>query len=372
MQLNLGGEMKVSDFIFQFNSGRGMKARGLCRVRVFVITDKQVAAVLTDLTNVGIGSTGPSVTNSVEIIRKALIDRGFASDDTMVIEHYEDMDIRGATFDIVAFSEANTPSWESATVDEICERLGCDKAEFESITAKDLRLLADIDRIRKSIDPFSGSPFPESPEVINRRWDIEEGMISKQALARVIDSGASEMELHRLLKNDLSIFSEAYAELDDEYICFSEFPVGEGFVDFVVFSGRSRMDVTLIEIKGADFYLTTTGTYKNFSSKVNEAIQQIRTRVGVVYRDMEGFRNSVHAVRQRVEAGESLHGSFVGPYARLEVDPNKDINVRSVVIAGRTRDDLEESRQRHDYEWNAKPPVKIETWDTFLRKLQRT
>ncbi len=131
------------------------------------------------------------------------------------------------------------------------------------------------------------------------------------------------------------------------------------------------MDVTLIEIKGADFHLTTTGSYKNFSSKTNEAIQQIRTRVGIVYRNMEKFRREVHVIRQRIEAGETLHGSFVGPHARLEVDPNKDINIRCVVIAGRTRDDLEESRQRHDFEWTVKPPVKVETWDTFLRKLRR-
>jgi hypothetical protein len=364
--------MKVIDFIFQFNSDRGMKARGLCRIRLFVTHEKQVAVVITDLTNVGIGSTGPSVTNSVEKIRKALIDRGFASDDTIVIEHYEEISLRGATFDVVTFSEANSPSWKSITAGEVCERLGCDKSEFETITAKDSRLLADIDRIRNSIDPFSGSPYLENPIVINRRLDIEAGMLSKQALSSVIDSGAGETELHSLLKNDLSIFAEVYAELDDEYICFSEFPVGDGFVDFVVFSGRSRMDVTLIEIKGADFYLTTTGSYKNFSSKVNEAIQQIRNRVGVVYRNMEEFRTGVHIIRQRVEAGESLHGSFVGPIARLEVHPDKDINVRSVVIAGRTRDDLEESRQRHDYEWSVKPPVKVETWDTFLRKLRRT
>jgi len=371
IQFNSGKTVKVSDFIFQFNSERGMKARGLCRVRLFVTSDKQVAAVLTDLSSVGTGSTGPSVTNSVEIIRKALIDRGFASDDTMVIEHYEDITFHGATFDIVTFSQDNAPSWKTVTLNEVSKILNCHKTEFEAITAKNPRLLADIERIRNSIDPFSGSPFPEHPSIVNRRSDIEARMLGKRILAGAIDSGAGETELHQLLKDDLSIFAEIYADLDDEYICFSEFPVGDGFVDFVVFSGRSRMNVTLIEIKGADFYLATTGAYKNFSSKANEAIQQIRARVGVVYRNMETFRNGVHNIRQRVEAGESLHGSFVGPHARLEVDPDKDINVRCVVIAGRTRDDLAESRQRHDYEWSVKPPVKVETWDTFLRKLRR-
>ena len=363
--------MKISDFIFQFKSGRGEKERGLCRVRLFITVDSRVAAVLTDLTGVGFGSTGPSVTNSVEKIRMALIHKGFLTTEAIILEHYENLSFDGTTFDIVTFSSNNAPSWKSIQLADACSLLSCDKSEFEIFTERDSRLMAEIDKIRNSIDPFHGSPSLEDPNAVNRRSDIESKMLDKQELSRAIDSGAGETELHQLLKSDLSIFAEVYADTRDEYICFSEFPVEDGFVDFAIFSGRSRMDVTLIEIKGADFHLTTTGSYKNFSSKANEAIQQIRTRVGVVYRNMEKFRRDVHVIRQRVEAGEILHESFVGPYAQLQVDPDKDINVRCVVIAGRTRDDLEESRQRHDFEWNTKPPIKVETWDTFLRKLRR-
>ncbi|WP_343726965.1 Shedu immune nuclease family protein [Burkholderia seminalis] len=301
----------------------------------------------------------------------ALIEKGFITADAIVIEHYENLSLHGTTFDIVTFSSNNIPSWESIKLADACSLLSCDKSEFDIFTERDPRLTSEIERIRNYIDPFSGSPTPENPDVVNRRADIEARMLGKRELSDAIDSGAGETELHHLLKSDLSIFAEVYADSGEEYICFSEFPVEDGFVDFAIFSGRSRMDVTLIEIKGADFHLTTTGSYKNFSSKTNEAIQQIRTRVGIVYRNMEKFRREVHVIRQRIEAGETLHGSFVGPHARLEVDPNKDINIRCVVIAGRTRDDLEESRQRHDFEWTVKPPVKVETWDTFLRKLRR-
>ena len=131
------------------------------------------------------------------------------------------------------------------------------------------------------------------------------------------------------------------------------------------------MDVILIEIKGADFNLVNGDSYRNFSSKANEAIQQIRSRVGTVYRDMEKFRNLTHSIRMQVESGKSLYGSFCGPYKDLQVDPDKDINIRCVVIAGRTKDDLMESRLRHDYEWAVKPPVRIETWDSWSRKLRR-
>lgn len=363
--------MKISDFIFQFNSRVGWSGQGMCRVRIFTMEEGGVAAVLTDITSVGFGSIGPSVTNSVEHIFEALVAKGLIPGVAVIIEHYEGISWRDATFDIVSFSKNNSPSWESVDVEGVCARLGCDKSEFDDATSKNPRLVSEIDRIRNFIDPFSGAPFLEGVDIVNRRLEIEARMLEKQVLERAVESGAGESELHRLLKGDLSIFGEMYASPHEEYICFTEFPVGDGFVDFAVFTGRSRMDVVLIEIKGADFNLVNSGSYKNFSSKVNEAIQQIRTRMGVVYRDMEAFRRAVHKIRQRIESGESLYGSFVGPHRRLEVDPDKDINIRSVVVAGRTKDDFEESRQRHDFEWSVKPPVRVETWDTFLRKLRR-
>lgn len=364
--------MKISDFIFQYNSPIGLTGQGMCRVRIFAIEEGRVAAVLTDITSVGFESVGPSVTNSVEYIFKALVGRGLVPETVLIIEHYEDISWRGATFDIVSFSKNNSPSWESIDIEGVCARLRCDKAEFDDVTSRNPRLVSEIDRMRNSIDPFSGAPSLESADIVNRRSEIEARMLGRQVLEKTVESGAGETELHHLLKSDLSIFGEMYASPHEEYMCFTEFPVGDGFVDFAVFTGRSRMDVVLVEIKGANFNLVNAGSYGNFSSKVNEAIQQIRTRIGVVYRDMETFRRAVHKIRQRVESGESLYGSFVGPHRRLEVDPDKDINIRSVVVAGRTKDDFEESRQRHDFEWSVKPPVRVETWDTFLRKLRRS
>ena len=53
------------------------------------------------------------------------------------------------------------------------------------------------------------------------------------------------------------------------------------------------------------------------------------------------------------------------------VDPDKDVNVRDVVIAGHTRDDLAESRMRNDYERSFNPTIKLESWDRWLTKLCR-
>ena len=172
----------------------------------------------------------------------------------------------------------------------------------------------------------------------------------------------------------MSIFAELYAETQDEYICFSEIPLGDGgVVDFVVFSGRSRMNVTLIEVKGAEFNLIVNcNGYKNiFARKMEIALTQVRSRSGYISRNYNEFRENVHKVRERVENGETLYKSLVGPKGSLQVDSNKDIYVRYYVIGGRIQNDLEESRIRHEYLNDSKAPIYIEIWDTILRKLRR-
>jgi len=196
-------------------------------------------------------------------------------------------------------------------------------------------------------------------------------MISKASLQALVDQKVGERELQAVLKKDLSIFGEAYAKPDDEYICFSEFPLGEGFVDFAVFTGRSRMDVILIEIKGAEFNLTNSDHYGDFNYKVNQAAGQLRERLGYIFRNEIAFREKVHSVREKVEQGAQLYNSFCGPLRGLHVDPHKDVTVRTVLIGGRTVNDYVESVKRHDYERTFNPSIRIESWDTWLRRLQR-
>ncbi|MGC4078382.1 MAG: DUF4263 domain-containing protein [Rubrivivax sp.] len=213
--------------------------------------------------------------------------------------------------------------------------------------------------------------YPESNEVTKRRLEIIESMVSKASVETLVQSGSGEQELQRLLKTDLSIFGEAYAKPDDEYICFSEFPLAGGSVDFVVFTGRSRMDIILIEVKGAEFNLLNANHYKAFNHKIAEAAGQISQRLGIIFRDLSRFRKEAHAIRRRAESGEKLYNAFLGPRSKLGVDPDKDINIRCVVVGGRTQNDLEESVKRQDYEAHTTPPVRVESWDTWLRRLQR-
>lgn len=186
-------------------------------------------------------------------------------------------------------------------------------------------------------------------------------------ISNLVSEGATERELQAEFKLNLSILgtSCAHSAIKDEYIAFSEFPLGHGNVDFVVFTDRSRMDVILIEVKGANFnFLNADGAV---AADINFAAQQIRERFYQIQSNYESFRREVHIIRKAVEGGVQKYNSVLGPNGYLHVDPEKDIDVRGVVIGGRTKNDFEESRARHQLEM-ATPRVVFESWDSWLRK----
>lgn len=200
------------------------------------------------LTDLGEKNTSSSVTNSIEYLCESLVKRGVVPNGCTFIEHYEGPHSRHDTFNQVSFNADGAPDWRSLNLATVQELLSCEATELIVPTINSIRLLGEIEKIRNEIDPFIDSPWPENPAVINRRHEIESKMIGKRAIAELVQSGATEQELQRLLKADLSVFAEIYADPKEEYICFSEFPVADGSVDFAVFSGRSRMDVILIEV----------------------------------------------------------------------------------------------------------------------------
>ena len=234
-----------------------------------------------------------------------------------------------------------------------------------------IRVLNEAERVSSSIDLSRNLPYSENPDYVVRALDIETNQISKSEIKKLIDTGAIERELQELLKSDLSIFAELYSNPSDQYICLSEFPWDNGLIDFVIFSGISRMDVILIEIKGADFNFINKGHYQKMSSKMETAFHQIRQRIGGICRNLKEFRSFVHSIRERVESGEKVHNSLLGPYGMLHVDPEKDINIYPVIIGGVTTDDLYESRTKHETETTFTPRIKIESWNSWLRKIQR-
>ena len=357
--------MKIFDIVHQFNDERTQISQGICRVRCFF----GPAGMVVLLTDLGDKNDGQSVTNAVEVIIKSLLDQGYIIPPATFIEHYERNEWASDSFDKVALMPHT--KWETLSRSQVVEMIGDEDGELSDRSAINPRIVSQADRLLFRHNPFVGSRYPESNNVTKRRLEVIDGMISKASVEALVQSGSGEQELQRLLKADLSIFGEAYAKPDDEYICFSEFPLVDGVVDFVVFTGRSRMDVILVEVKGAEFNLLNTNHYKAFNHKITEAVAQISQRLGVIFRDLNGFREKAHAVRQRAEFGEKVHNAFLGPRSKLGVDPEKDINIRCVVVGGRTQNDLEESVKRQDYEAHTTPAVRIESWDTWLRRLHR-
>lgn len=186
-------------------------------------------------------------------------------------------------------------------------------------------------------------------------------------LTDLIHEGASEREIQVELKADLSVIARTcvHSAIKDEYIAFSEFPLGTGVIDFVVFSDRSRMDVVLFEIKGADFEFVNADGY--VARPIDRAAEQIRNRFDEIERNYESRRRDFHALRKTIEEGGSKYNSLLGQNGYLHVDPEKDIDVWGVVIGGRTREDHTESRARHKLEKYTNR-VRFESWDSWLRK----
>lgn len=360
--------MKISDFVFQFpTSGLG-RHDALCRVRIFLGASRKVVAVLTDLADMNPGS---SVTNAVENIHKALVDRGFIGDDALILEHYDQERLGGQTFDWVRCNHGGRTEWQRAEVQEVCAALDCDESEFSCSSLEVKNIFDEVQRMRHRVDPHIGEPWSESFEVINRREDIARQMVPTSVLWDVVNQCEGERVLQSLIESDLSLLGDYYSDPKEEYVVISQFPLDGGYVDFAVLSGRSRMEVTLIEIKGADYKLINGNSYQDFSAKTNQAVQQIRRRLGYVTRHYEAFRNHVHQLREAAENNEEGLVALVGPQGRLGVDPDKDVNIHTVVIGGRSVDDLNESRLRHEYERGNSPSIRVESWDSWLKKVPR-
>ena len=359
--------MKVNDLILQYPTSLATRRDGICRLRTFVNKDNKIIALLTELSK---KNTSTSITNLIEHICLYIIRKGFVSSDSIFIEHYEADKSHGETFDLIKIDEKGAPEWIPLTRGQVLELSSCEPTEFDISTDQNSNLVAEIEQLRNKIDPHIDFPYQEEPDKIRRKLEIEKKQITKKSIQYLIESGAKESFLQEHLKTDLSVFAEIYAKPDDEYICFSEFPINQGLVDFVLLTGISRMDVILIEVKGADFFLVNAGSYNKLSSKVETALDQTRNRVRYIYENYNDFRKQIHKIRESVETGAKLHNSLMGPSKNLEVDPGKDINIQAVVIAGRTRDDYEESRKRHDYEQSS-IRIMIESWDSWLRKLRR-
>jgi hypothetical protein len=174
--------------------------------------------------------------------------------------------VNNHTFDIVTFDQDMLPSWESSTIEQVCERLKIDEDEITKLVEDDKKLMKEI--------------ITQTQLILNHREILRESKkknykIYKEEIKTLIENHAQERELQAMLKNDLSLLAEVYADPKDEYICFSEFPIGQRKADFVLFTGRSKMCVFIIEVKGANFFFTNKGAYKKINEKITTCRHQI-------------------------------------------------------------------------------------------------
>ncbi len=357
--------MKISDKIYRYPC-MGSRNDGLCRLRIFNNKAGKIVALITEIDE----NPSASITNSIESIVESLIKNYEVPSNTIFIEHYEMGGVSREVFELVTFDGENRPIWESLKRSKVSELVDCSMKEFETPTMSDLRLVNDIGKLRTEINPLLNLPNSHDIKRLKKKFEIEDGKISKLSIQELIDNGASEQDIQNLLKKDLSIFAEVYAHPTEDYICFSEFPVGDGYVDFVVLSGISRMDVILVEVKGAEFNIFNKGHYDKFNSKIESAMHQLRQRMRYITENRNEFRKKIHKIREAVESGSKIYNAFIGPSDHLEVDSNKDINVYTVVIGGRTENDLKESKKRHDRETES-IRLDVESWDSWLRKIRR-
>lgn len=333
----------------------------MCRVRVFVNRDEIISCVLTDLGN---KNPGQSITNSIEDAISALVQQGVVPEKTCFIEHYDKEYFTGGNFDLVKLDDSGHPNWSRISLNKVCILTNAEESEFTRHSLRQKHIYDSLEKKRHELSPYIGEPYQESFDIINRREDLALKQVPIGKLSQLVENGASEQEIQKLIKSDLTLMGDYFGTLKEEYICFSEFPINDGFVDFVVFTGRSRMEVTLIEIKGANYNLVNANSYRDFSAKTNQAVQQVRARFGYITRNYEEFRSYTHNVRKNVESGIQMHNSLIGPKGALQVDPNKDIILHAVVIGGRSKDDYEESRLRHEFEQSMSPSVRVESWDS--------
>lgn len=358
--------MKLHDFIFRFQSGGWLCREGICRVRLFLGKEGALYVVLTELDE----NPSTSVTNAVESIYAQLCAAKKIPPQSKIIEHYPPSRISPQTFDLVTLEGGGQPVWRSISRKTAEALLEADPAEFSG--EEDPRVTAEIHQALEGTAGIAVYRPMEPPEVTERRLEIAAGQHNRQELHALLDRQPTERELAAFLKEDPSLLAEQYAYPAEEYICFSELPVGDtDRVDAALFTGRSRMDVYLIELKDGRHPLRRRNHYGAFRAQVEEGRQQLLRRAAWVESHYDAFRRFVHQVRQEAEAGKRPYGAFPGPRLPLQVDPEKDIKLHLVLIGGRTTQALADSQARHREDQSSRFSLETETWDSWLNKLTR-
>lgn len=358
--------MKINDFIFRFPTKKIVSA-GICRVRTFINSNQNIYVLISELEE----NPSTSVTNSIEDIVSLLQTQEKIPRQVQIIEHYSSDRFFSQEFDLVTISSNSIPTWEPITCSKVIKLLECSAYEFNDYK-QNKQVMQEIQNALLGIPKIKQFEYIESPDISERRLEIAKNMHSMETIKDFLNTSPSERQLSVFLKEDMSLLAEVYAKPSEEYICFAEFPVGNGRVDFAVFTGRSRMDVYLIEIKGAQKSLRKKNHYGDFRAEIQEGRSQLIERKNWCEQNYIDYKRFVHLILDDIiQRNTRPYHAFLGPIYKLEVDAQKDVDFHYILIAGRTSEDLTDSKKRHQADAATNFHIQTETWDSWINKLIR-
>lgn len=209
--------------------------------------------------------------------------------------------------------------------------------------------------------------YKEPEERTKRRCMIRKDQIPIEELQAMVSNRANERKIQKIIKRDMSFLADVFAKPTDEYICLSEYRIGNGIVDFLVLTSRSRMEVHLIEVKGAEFNTIKSGNYKNTNSHINDAKWQINNHIDYINTNYDDFRKQIYNTKDEVIKGTYKGKYLLGPRGELLVDNEKDIVVEGAVIGGTEKECYIDSRMRNQCEKST--GIHIYSWDSFIRRI---
>ena len=185
----------------------------------------------------------------------------------------------------------------------------------------------------------------------------------------LIEENSQEMKIQKLIKEDLSFMADYLAEPHEEYICFSNYPIGDKIADFVVLTSRSKMKVCIVEVKGADFKIVKANHYQGLNVHMNDAITQLKNHMEYINRNYSSFRTQIHEDKDKAINEEYSGNYLVGPRKTLLVDPQKDIDVKYIAIGGVEREDKSIEESHEIVKCKPADNLEIASWNSFVRKL---
>ena len=177
------------------------------------------------------------------------------------------------------------------------------------------------------------------------------------------------MKIQKLIKEDLSFMADYLAEPYEEYICFSNYPIGDKIADFVVLTSRSKMKVCIVEVKGADFKIVKANHYQGLNVHMNDAITQLKNHMEYINRNYSSFRTQIHEDKDKAINEEYSGNYLVGPRKTLLVDPQKDIDVKYIAIGGVEREDKSIEESHEIVKCKLADNLEIFSWNSFVRRL---